>query len=48
MPDEALQVISYTIKAQIAADDQEKKNRDLDGQITTSLHCIYRKLPTEI
>ena len=25
MPDKALQVISYTIKAQIAADDQGKK-----------------------
>ncbi|CAH3042525.1 unnamed protein product [Pocillopora meandrina] len=44
MPDEALQVIRYTIEPQIAADDQ-KKTMDLDGQITTSLHWIYRKLP---
>ena len=32
MPDEALQVIRYTIEPQIAADDHEK-NIDLDGQI---------------
>ena len=43
MPDEALQVIRYTIELQIPADDRGKP-WGLDGQVTTSLHWIYRKL----
>ena len=43
LPDEALQVVRYTIEPQITADDTE--TMDLDDQTKRTLHWFLRQLP---